>query len=140
MNTNDSNRCNSPARRTMAAGRGSLPACDSPVRWILQAAAVIAVVTNYDIWQNNPEKVLGITAQFAKENPNTVIAVTKALIRSRRGELTADALLTASVQPRQIFIPMHFPETNRLTSETFDPVSRQPAYKSCAVSPLKTHA
>jgi assimilatory nitrate reductase catalytic subunit len=55
-------------------------------------------------------------------------------IRSRRGELVADALPTASVQPGQIFLPMHFEETNRLTAEVFDPISRQPAYKACAVS------
>jgi nitrate/nitrite transport system substrate-binding protein len=42
----------------------------------------VPVVTNYDIWQNNPEKVFGITAQFAKANPNTVVAITKALIRA----------------------------------------------------------
>jgi len=28
---------------------------------------------------------------------------------------------------------MHFPDTNVLTLATFDPYSRQPAYKACAV-------
>ena len=28
---------------------------------------------------------------------------------------------------------MHFEETNRLTMPVFDPHSRQPAYKNCAV-------
>jgi anaerobic selenocysteine-containing dehydrogenase len=32
-----------------------------------------------------------------------------------------------------IFIPMHFPEHNVLTLTSFDPYSRQPAYKGCAV-------
>ena len=42
----------------------------------------VPVTTNYDIWKNNPEKVFGATRQWADENPNTLIAVTKALIRA----------------------------------------------------------
>tara|TARA_R110002051_G_scaffold115026_1_gene188029 strand:+ start:25087 stop:26475 length:1389 start_codon:yes stop_codon:yes gene_type:complete len=42
----------------------------------------VPVTTNYDIWKNNPEKVFVMTKQFVEENPNTTIAVTKALIRA----------------------------------------------------------
>lgn len=42
----------------------------------------VPVVTDYEIWKNNPEKVFGITAQFAEDNPNTTLALTKALIRA----------------------------------------------------------
>mmetsp|Transcript_30779 Transcript_30779/g.80543 ORF Transcript_30779/g.80543 Transcript_30779/m.80543 type:complete len:455 (-) Transcript_30779:66-1430(-) len=42
----------------------------------------VPVITDYDMWKNNPEKVFGITAEFAEENPNTAIALTKALIRA----------------------------------------------------------
>ncbi|WP_370401690.1 CmpA/NrtA family ABC transporter substrate-binding protein [Sulfitobacter sp. JB4-11] len=42
----------------------------------------VPVITDYDMWKNNPEKVFGITAAFAEENPNTTIALTKALIRA----------------------------------------------------------
>lgn len=42
----------------------------------------VPVITDNDIWKNNPEKVFGLTAQFAEENPNTVLALTKALIRA----------------------------------------------------------
>lgn len=55
-------------------------------------------------------------------------------VRSRRGSLAANAYVTAVVQPGQIFLPMHFPEVNRLTFPSFDPHSRQPSYKACAVS------
>jgi anaerobic selenocysteine-containing dehydrogenase len=58
-------------------------------------------------------------------------------ISSRRGRLNAKAFVTYSVQPGQIFIPMHYEETNRLTFPAFDPHSRQPAYKACAVSVKK---
>ncbi len=53
--------------------------------WNQQAVAKgigIPVVTNYDIWKNNPEKVFGVTRKFADENPLTLVALTKALIRA----------------------------------------------------------
>ncbi|WP_339950108.1 CmpA/NrtA family ABC transporter substrate-binding protein [uncultured Albimonas sp.] len=42
----------------------------------------VPVITDYEIWKNNPEKVFGIAEGFAEENPQTAIAVTKALIRA----------------------------------------------------------
>jgi nitrate/nitrite transport system substrate-binding protein len=42
----------------------------------------VPVITDYEIWKNNPEKVFGITAEFAEQYPNTTIALTKALIRA----------------------------------------------------------
>ena len=53
---------------------------------------------------------------------------------SRRATITATAFITATVQPGQVFIPMHYEETNRLTFPSFDPYSRQPSYKACAVA------
>jgi assimilatory nitrate reductase catalytic subunit len=55
-------------------------------------------------------------------------------VRSRRGEAHAVAVVTATVQPGQVFMPMHFPAVNQLTHASFDPHSRQPAYKACAVA------
>ena len=34
------------------------------------------------MWRNNPEKVFGLTARFVEENPNTTLALIKALIRA----------------------------------------------------------
>ncbi|HRQ87247.1 MAG TPA: CmpA/NrtA family ABC transporter substrate-binding protein [Bacteroidia bacterium] len=42
----------------------------------------VPVTTNYDIWKNCPEKVFGVSKVWAEANPNTWIAVTKALIRA----------------------------------------------------------
>ncbi len=42
----------------------------------------VPVITDYEIWKDNPEKVFGITKEFAEENPNTTLALTKALIRA----------------------------------------------------------
>lgn len=42
-----------------------------------------ALVTNYDIWNNNPEKVLQGRADFIKKHPNTTKAVMKAVIEAQ---------------------------------------------------------
>lgn len=42
----------------------------------------VPVITDYEIWKNNPEKVYGVSAKWAEENPNTHIAFVKALIRA----------------------------------------------------------
>ncbi len=43
----------------------------------------VPVITDAEIFANNPEKVFGLTKAFAEENPNTVLALTKALIRAQ---------------------------------------------------------
>jgi len=55
----------------------------------------VPVTTNYDIWKNNPEKVFGVTKQWADDNPNTHVAVVKALIRAGKwlDETDADGKL-----------------------------------------------
>ena len=58
----------------------------------------------------------------------------KARVWSRRAQLLATAFITETVQQGQIFIPMHYPEVNQLTFAAFDPYSRQPSYKACAVA------
>ena len=42
----------------------------------------VPVITDYEIWKNNPEKVFGVTNDWAAANPNTHLAVVKALIRA----------------------------------------------------------
>jgi nitrate/nitrite transport system substrate-binding protein len=42
----------------------------------------VPVITDYEIWKNNPEKVFGVTEEWAEANPNTHVAVVKALIRA----------------------------------------------------------
>lgn len=53
--------------------------------WNQQAVAKgigVPVITSSDIWKNHPEKVFVMTEAFIKKNPNTAIAITKALIRA----------------------------------------------------------
>ena len=56
-----------------------------------------------------------------------------AIVESRRGKLRARVHVTHVVQPGQVFVPMHYAETNQLTFPSVDPYSRQPSYKYCAV-------
>ncbi|MEM1365410.1 MAG: CmpA/NrtA family ABC transporter substrate-binding protein, partial [Pseudomonadota bacterium] len=44
----------------------------------------VPVITDYQIWKNNPEKVFGLTKEFTEENPQTTLALTKALIRAAK--------------------------------------------------------
>ena len=43
-----------------------------------------ALVTNYDIWNNNPEKVLQARADFINKNPETTKAVMRAVIKAQK--------------------------------------------------------
>lgn len=42
----------------------------------------VPVVTDFDIWPDRSEKVFGMRADFVEQNPNTALAITKALIRA----------------------------------------------------------
>lgn len=42
----------------------------------------VPVITDYEIWNNNPEKVLGVTKEWADANPETHKRMVKALIRA----------------------------------------------------------
>ena len=44
----------------------------------------VSVITNNQIWKNNPEKVFGMTAEFAAENPNTTVRIVRALLRAAK--------------------------------------------------------
>ena len=40
------------------------------------------LVTNYEIWNNNPEKVVGVNLEWAEKNPNTHMAMIRALVEA----------------------------------------------------------
>ncbi len=59
---------------------------------------------------------------------------------SRRGTVRAVELrITETVAPGQVFMPFHFAEwnVNQITQSVFDPISREPNYKQCAVRVVK---
>jgi assimilatory nitrate reductase catalytic subunit len=55
---------------------------------------------------------------------------------SRRSSVrNLELRITGIVAPGQVFMPFHFSETNsnRVTLGAFDPISREPNFKQCAV-------
>ncbi|GAA0792141.1 CmpA/NrtA family ABC transporter substrate-binding protein [Marinobacterium sediminicola] len=44
----------------------------------------VPVITDYEIWKNNPEKVFGVSKAWADKYPNTHIRVVKAMIRAAK--------------------------------------------------------
>jgi formate dehydrogenase alpha subunit len=58
-------------------------------------------------------------------------------VKSRRGEMTARAIITDRVSPGVVFGNFHFPGTqnvNLVTSGALDPIAKIPEYKVCAVA------
>jgi len=57
-------------------------------------------------------------------------------VRSRRGEITLEALVTEGIGEGVVFIPFHFSEAaaNVLTDPALDPRAKIPEYKACAVA------
>ena len=44
----------------------------------------VPVITDYEIWKDNPEKVFGMTKAFTEKYPNTTVRVVKALLRAAK--------------------------------------------------------
>jgi assimilatory nitrate reductase catalytic subunit len=62
---------------------------------------------------------------------------------SHRGRIERLALrITETVAPGQVFVPFHWAEfnANQVTQSAFDPISREPNYKQCAVRVERTAA
>jgi|TARA_B110000908_G_scaffold20215_1_gene22798 nitrate/nitrite transport system substrate-binding protein len=44
----------------------------------------VPVITDYEIWKDNPEKVFGMTQGFTEKYPNTTVRIVKALLRAAK--------------------------------------------------------
>lgn len=78
-----------------------------------------------------PEPYVEISPKDA--DARSLVSGDWAVVVSPRGTMRARACVTPTVGAGQVFVPMHYAETNRLTNPSFDPYSRQPSYKSGAV-------
>jgi assimilatory nitrate reductase catalytic subunit len=106
----------------LLTGRGSAAQWHTQTR--TGKSAVLRMLAPEDIYvEINPDD-----ARRLDVRPNAWV-----LVQSQRGAVRAKAFVTPTVQPGQVFIPMHYDATNRLTDAVFDPYSKQPAYKACAV-------
>lgn len=108
---------------TLLTGRGSSSQWHTQTR--TKKSAVLNKLAPNDLYV----EISPPDAKKLKITPNEWVQV-----RSERGMVDARAFVTNNVQPGQLFMPMHYEEMNVLTFAAFDPYSRQPAYKACAVS------
>ncbi len=66
-----------------------------------------------------------------------VLSGSSVKVTSRRGTIERIPVrVTATIRVGEVFIPFHFDDmcANRLTVDEFDPISREPNYKQCAVA------
>jgi assimilatory nitrate reductase catalytic subunit len=64
-------------------------------------------------------------------------------VRTRRGELTAPALVVQSIRPDTLFIPYHYGHTqaaNQLTNPVLEPMMKIPEFKVCAAAAMRAVA
>jgi len=77
---------------------------------------------------------------YAEINPKDAAKIgvkskDKVKITSRRGSIVLEAKVVDVPREGLVFVPMHYPDKmiNNLTNDAFDPLSKQPEYKICAV-------
>jgi predicted molibdopterin-dependent oxidoreductase YjgC len=113
----------------LLTGRGSSSQWHTQTR--TAKSAVLRRLAHADLYvEINPQD-----ARARNLQPNEWVTVS-----SQRGDIRARAFITQNVKPGQVFVPMHYDTMNRLTFPAFDPHSRQPAYKHCAVQVSRTDA
>lgn len=63
-------------------------------------------------------------------------------VTTLRGEATAQARITDSIEAGVVFMPFHFEGTNRLTTDALDPEAKIPEYKvaACHIRPARKEA
>jgi assimilatory nitrate reductase catalytic subunit len=106
----------------LLTGRGSASQWHTQTR--TAKSAVLRTLYPQDVYvEINPEDAARLKLKTGQ----------RVRIVSRRGELVANPVVNRSVKPGQVFIPMHYDGVNRLTYPSFDPYSKQPSYKACAV-------
>lgn len=44
----------------------------------------VPVITDYEIWKDNPEKVFGLNKEFTEKYPNTTVRIVKAMLRAAK--------------------------------------------------------
>jgi len=106
----------------LLTGRGSV------AQWHTQTRTKQSAVLRKLYSENTYVEINPADARRYAVQPNEWISV-----ESQRGRIKAKAFITHTVKPGQVFIPMHYDHTNQLTDAVFDPESKQPSYKACAV-------
>lgn len=111
----------------------------------------VPVIADYEIWKNKPEKVFGITADFAAKYPNTTKALTKALIRAGMwldADNNANRLKAVKILARPDYVGADADVIANSMTGTFEyePGDKRPAldfnvfFRHFATQPFYSHA
>lgn len=111
----------------------------------------VPVVADYEIWKNKPEKVFGVTADFAANYPNTTLALTKALIRAGMwldADNNANRLKAVQMLARPDYVGADADVIANSMTGTFEyePGDKRPApdfnvfFRNFATQPFYSHA
>ncbi|MBC2878987.1 MULTISPECIES: molybdopterin oxidoreductase family protein [Streptomyces] len=115
------------------------PDADYPLR--LTTGRVLAHYQSGAQTRRTPELDRAAPGPFVEVHPRLAARLGVAdgaplTVTSRRGSVTAPAVVTDRIRPDTVFMPFHWPgpgRANTLTNPALDPVSRMPEFKVCAV-------
>lgn len=115
------------------------PDADYPLR--LTTGRVLAHYQSGAQTRRTPELDRAAPGPFVEVHPWLAARLgvadgTPLTVTSRRGSVTAPAVVTDRIRPDTVFMPFHWPgpgRANTLTNPALDPVSRMPEFKVCAV-------
>jgi nitrate reductase NapA len=89
---------------------------------------------------NVPELRRSAPSAYVEINPRDAAKLgvrtkDKVKVTSRRGTIVLEAKVMDVPRDGLVFVPMHYADKmiNSLTNDAFDPLSKQPEYKICAV-------
>ncbi|MBN2072584.1 MAG: formate dehydrogenase subunit alpha [Actinobacteria bacterium] len=92
-------------------------------------------MTRKNSWINEiaPENYVQINTEDAKKIG--IRAEDKVIVESRRGKITATALVNSKIKKGVVFMPFHYSDspTNYITNSAYDTIAKTPEYKACAV-------
>jgi len=110
----------------------------------------VAVCSSVDIWQNSPEKVLGVTQSWAHNHPNTHLALIRALLNSAQWlEKTGNRQEACALLTKARYIPVKPSALSVFTQGEFQFSANQAAvsapdfqvfYRYAATFPWRSHA
>jgi len=88
------------------------------------------------LFRREPELFLQIHPDTAERFG--IVSGSAARVISRRGAAVARVRVTRQIPTGVIFLPFHFPATNRLTTDALDPTAKIPEYKvaACRIEPV----
>lgn len=108
------------------------------------------LITNYEIWNNNPEKVVGVNLDWAEKNPNTHMAMIRALVEAAQWmDISENRLEVAEIISRKSYVNAPIDVVKMSMTGTFRYANDEEPrplpdfnvfYRYAATFPWKSHA